>query len=108
MTQHPPQFHRFGVHIHNSQDSRSACRDSVFGNTMGEGQVGRPTNNRNPDGREYVRSEKVHLNDKKRVSIAKAVVTYFRDLHHDGSNHLTPPNHNRKVFSVCGKLKAKK
>ena len=23
MTQHPPQFHRFGVHMHNSQDSRS-------------------------------------------------------------------------------------
>ena len=63
---------------------------------MGEGQVGRPANHRYLDWREYVRSEKVHLKDKKRVSMAKAVITYFRDLHHDGANHLTPPNHNRK------------
>ena len=108
MTQHPPQFHRFGVHMHNSQDSRVARKNRVFGNTMGEGQVGRRANHRYLDWREYIRSEKVHLNDRKRVSMAKAVVTYFRDLHHDGSNHLTPPNHNRKVCSVCAKLKAKK
>ena len=75
---------------------------------MGEGQVGRPANHRYPDWREYVRSETVHLNDKKRVLMAKAVVTYFRDLHHDGTNHLTPPNHNKKVCNVCAKIKARK
>ena len=51
---------------------------------MGEGQVGRPANHRYPDWREYVRSKKVHLNNKKRVSMAKAIVPYFRDLHHNG------------------------
>ena len=43
----------------------------------------------------------MHLNDKKRVSMAKAVVSYFRDLHHDGENHLTPSNRNRKICTMC-------
>ena len=48
----------------------------VYMTTMGEGQVGRPANHRYKDWKEYILSEKVHLNDKKRVSMAKAVVSY--------------------------------
>ena len=48
-SQHPPQFHRFGVHMHNSQDDRAARRERVFSTTMGEGQVGRPANHRYKD-----------------------------------------------------------
>ena len=103
-TQHPPQLHRFGVHMHNSKEDKATRRERVFSTTMGEGQVGRPANHRYKDWREYIRSEKVHLNDNKRVSMATAVVSYFRDLHHDGINHLTPPNHNKKVCRVCVRI----
>ena len=94
MTKHPPQFHRFGVH-------HAEILRQGFSNHMGEGQVGRPAYHRYKDWREEVKCEKVHLNDRKRVSMAKAVVSYFRDLHHEGGNHLTPPGHNKKVCELC-------
>ena len=106
-TQHPPQLHRFGVHMHNYKEDKATRRERVFSTTMGEGQVGRPANHRYRDWREYILNEKVHLNDNKRVSMATAVVSYFRDLHHDGINHLTPPNHNKKVCRVCVRIQNK-
>ena len=105
ITRHPPMFHRFGVHMYTTAEQKERLKRRGQQTEAREAvrPTRRPADHRYNDWRELVRSDKIHLNDKKIVSMAKAVVSYFRDLHHDGVNHLMLPNHIKRKCTVCMK-----